>query len=224
MGPTEAAIEAAFDETEGQVYSWSWEFQPFQPEYDLPRQLTRRQALRQIREWRVFWADQHFASLAREMLFDDTGFIEQRTLFGLIKRVELRPIEGVDLVSSISPLKLQSVRSALTFKMQAQESFPQLVGCRTPQWSRVAAGLLRGDFVEVGRQGWFTAEAGPRGDAQCASHSNPSSLSPLRGDLVERARELAGSDRCVAFIPAGKPVVNDSLPVEPWEWLETLRC
>lgn len=222
-GPSESTIKAAFDDVDDQMYSWSWDFQPFQAEFGIPLALTRRQALDRVSEWKVNWASPDVTPLARAMLFDDTGFEERVFFFGLIKRIELRPIGGVDFLSNRSPIKLQSVRSAKTFKIQIEQSFPSLRECDARHWAETASELLEGVFVEIDRRGCLT----PAGDSCEKGHIDSDhgsrSESLFGGEILSRSRELAGSEKCLAFVPHGAPTSNVALPIAPWTWLRELQ-
>ena len=223
MGPADSIIEDFLQDDIEQFYSWSWDFQPHEPEFDISKALTRKEALRNLREWQVDWVGHDLAALAREMLFDNTGFIERSSIFGLVRGSTLLPIRGVNLISYPLPLKLQSVRSVVTFKNQLENCFPQLAGAGGSQWSRAATDLYPGRFVEVSRRGWFAEEGAPGRGVHGLSSVSLQSVEPMDGDLVARAYDLAETDRCVAFVPLGLQGVNDPCPASPWTWVKTLK-
>jgi len=222
-GPRESVIEASGGEVDDEIYSWSWSFQPFQAEFDLPAALTRREALDQLREWKVNWASPSIAGLARAVLFDDTGFEERRSFLGLIRSVELRPIEGVNFLVSRSSIKLQSVRAVVTLKQQLEKSFPQLSRIKGPLWSSFAGEIMKGEFIEIDRRGFFASMVDLPKESYDGTHRELTSKAAFRGDIVARARQLAGSRECLAFVPHGASLANDLLPVAPWAWLWELR-
>lgn len=227
IGPTETIIQSAIDlaahESDEELYSWAWEFQPLEAEYGLPPALSRKEALARVREWNVEWVDRGLAELARAMLFDDNGYHRRRRLFGLIRTTVLEPIYEARVVSYPHPLKLQSVRSVVTFKQQAEALFPPLRECAPDRWSRAAADLLRGDFVEVSRRGWFAVDWDSHARGGDRDESRRVAITNLGVDPVTRAKQLEETETCVGFVPRGVSVVNDPEPVSAWDWLRDLQ-
>jgi hypothetical protein len=205
-----------------ELFSWSWEFQPSRPEYQVSEAMTLQQALEVVTEWDVSWCSSGDSDLAESILFDVGNHemsLRERFL-GAPPRIAPSRVQ----VGKISrPVKVQSVRFAYALDLWVERTYPRVARLVGPERLLTEGDVLGGEFVVTPRIGALVTNPGSAQTHESQSYADAAAslcVSQPGASLLALARALAETAHCLAFIPAGDQVHNDLKPSDPWAWLD----